>query len=246
MAGDDVNMTTVPPVLGVPSKGRLMETTAELLSRAGLELVRTGNARGYRGELRGLNGTESLEVAFLSASEIARHLMEGRIAAGITGEDLLQETIPDVDAVAKTRLPLGFGHADVVVAVPECWLDVARMSDLEEVAAEFHARHGRLMRVATKYLRLTRRFFAEEHGVVAFRTVRSAGATEGAPAAGLSDLIVDITSTGSTLKANRLKVLDDGVILRSQAMLAVRNDMAETPALSEVTQRLQAVMEQQP
>ncbi len=246
MAGDDVNMTTVPPVLGVPSKGRLMETTAELLSRAGLELVRTGNARGYRGELRGLNGTESLEVAFLSASEIARHLMEGRIAAGITGEDLLQETIPDVDAVAKTRLPLGFGHADVVVAVPECWLDVARMSDLEEVAAEFHARHKRLMRVATKYLRLTRRFFAEEHGVVAFRTVRSAGATEGAPAAGLSDLIVDITSTGSTLKANRLKVLDDGVILRSQAILAVRNDMAETPALSEVTQRLQAVMEQQP
>ncbi len=231
-------MMTVPPVLGVPSKGRLMETTAEMLARAGLELVRTGAARGYRGELRGLESAPALEVAFLSASEIARHLMEGRIAAGITGEDLLQETMPDVDAVAKTRLALGFGHADVVVAVPECWLDVARMNDLEEVAAEFHANHGRLMRVATKYLRLTRRFFAEEHCVVAFRTVRSAGATEGAPAAGLAELIVDITSTGSTLRANRLKVLDDGVILRSEAMLAVRNDMADTPALSELVVRL--------
>ena len=112
------------------------------------------------------------------------------------------------------------------------------MNDLEEVAAEFHANHGRLMRVATKYLRLTRRFFAEKHCVVAFRTVRSAGATEGAPAAGLAELIVDITSTGSTLRANRLKVLDDGVILRSEAMLAVRNDMADTPALSELVVRL--------
>ena len=238
MAMNDAHMTTVPPVLGVPSKGRLMETTTELLARAGLELVRTGQARGYRGALRGLKSATALEVAFLSASEIARHLMEGRIAAGITGEDLLQETMPDVDAVVKTRLALGFGHADVIVAVPECWLDVARMGDLEEVAAEFHARHKRLMRVATKYLRLTRRFFAE-HGVTAYRTVRSAGATEGAPAAGLAELIVDITSTGSTLKANRLKVLDDGVILRSQAMLAVRNEVAETPALVELLQRLQ-------
>ena len=232
----------VPPVLGVPSKGRLMETTAGLLKRAGLELVRTGDARGYRGELRGLKSTPALEVAFLSASEIARHLMEGRIAAGITGEDLLQETMPNVDAVAKTRLPLGFGHADVVVAVPECWLDVARMSDLEEVAADFHTRHGRLMRVATKYLRLTRRFFAEEHGVVAFRTVRSAGATEGAPAAGLAELIVDITSTGSTLKANRLKVLDDGVILRSEAMLAMHNKIADTRAFAELVERLQTTL----
>ncbi len=240
MAVNDANMMTVPPVLGVPSKGRLMETTAELLARAGLELARTGDARGYRGELRGLKNAPSLEVAFLSASEIARHLMEGRVAAGITGEDLLRETMPDVDEVAKTRLPLGFGHADVVVAVPECWLDVARMADLEEVAAEYHARHGRLMRVATKYLRLTRHFFTE-HGVTAFRTVRSAGATEGAPAAGLAELIVDITSTGSTLRANRLKVLDDGVILRSQATLAVRNDMARIPPLVELAERLQSL-----
>jgi len=246
MAVDDANKTAVPPVLGIPSKGRLMETTAELLSRAGLKLERTGDARGYRGVLRGLDSTPALEVAFLSASEIARHLMEGRIAAGITGEDLLQETMPDVNKVARERLPLGFGHADVVVAVPECWLDVARMADLEEVAAEFHARHKRLMRVATKYLRLTRRFFAEEHGVVAFRTVRSAGATEGAPAAGLAELIVDITSTGSTLKANRLKVLDDGVILRSQAMLALANAAAETPAMQELAERLKTALREKP
>ncbi len=241
MAVNDANKMTVPPVLGVPSKGRLMDTTTELLRKAGLELVRTGHSRGYRGVLRGLDAAPELEVAFLSASEIARHLQEGRIAAGITGEDLLRETIPEVDAVAKTRLPLGFGHADVVVAVPECWLDVARMADLEEVAAEYHARHGRLMRVATKYLRLTRHFFTE-HGVTAFRTVRSAGATEGAPAAGLAELIVDITSTGSTLRANHLKVLDDGVILRSEATLALRNDAAEHVVMTELAERLATVL----
>jgi len=238
------NAIDTQPVLAVPSKGRLMEATAELLTQAGLRLQRTGHARGYRGVLTGLKSTPELEVAFLSASEIAAHLRDGRIAAGITGEDLLQETMAEVDAVAERRIALGFGHADVVVAVPECWLDCARMSDLEEIAAEYHARHGRLMRVATKYLRLTRRFFAE-HGVAAWRTVRSAGATEGAPAAGLAELIVDITSTGTTLKANRLKVLDDGIILRSQAMLAIANAAADTPALRELTERVQGSVSEQ-
>jgi ATP phosphoribosyltransferase len=234
-------MSNTPLVLGLPSKGRLMETTAALLQKAGLELARTGHARGYQGVLRGLKSAPELEVAFLSASEIARHLREGKIAAGVTGEDLLQESIARLDEVAARRLPLGFGHADVVVAVPECWLDCARMSDLEEIAEQFHANHGHLLRVATKYLRLTRRFFAE-HGVAAYRTVRSAGATEGAPAAGLAEIIVDITSTGSTLKANRLKGLDDGTILRSQAMLATRNDMARHDALQELNEQLGGIL----
>ncbi len=234
------NSANNPPlVLGVPSKGRLMDKAVALLAEAGLELVRTGHARGYRGELRGLKAAPVLEVAYLSASEIARHLREGRIAAGVTGEDLLLETMPDVDAVAARRIALGFGHADVVVAVPQCWLDCARMADLEEIAAEHHARHGRLMRVATKYLRLTRTFFAE-HGVTAYRTTRSAGATEGAPAAGLAELIVDITSSGETLRANHLKVLDDGTILRSQAMLALHNATAETDAMQELAERVQS------
>ena len=114
--------------------------------------------------------------------------------------------------------PLGFGHANVVVAVPQAWIDVRTMADLDEVAADLRARHGRKMRVATKYVNLTRRFFAE-HGVADYRIVESLGATEGAPAAGAAEIIVDITTTGATLAANALKVLDDGVILRSEANL---------------------------
>jgi ATP phosphoribosyltransferase len=114
--------------------------------------------------------------------------------------------------------PLGFGHANVVVAVPQAWIDVRTMADLDEVAADLRARHGYKMRVATKYLNLTRRFFAEK-GVADYRIVESLGATEGAPGAGSAELIVDITTTGATLAANALKILDDGVMLRSEANL---------------------------
>lgn len=112
---------------------------------------------------------------------------------------------------------LGFGRADVVVAVPEIWLDVDSMADLGDVAAEFRARHGRRLAIATKYWRLTQQYFSGSHGIQLYRIVESLGATEGAPAAGQADIIVDITSTGSTLKANHLKILSDGVILRSEA-----------------------------
>jgi ATP phosphoribosyltransferase len=114
---------------------------------------------------------------------------------------------------------LGFGHADVVVAVPEAWLDVDTMADLDDVAADFRQRHGRRLRIATKYWRLTQQFFSQKHGIQVYRIVESLGATEGAPASGLADVVVDITSTGSTLRANHLKILSDGVILRSQACL---------------------------
>jgi ATP phosphoribosyltransferase len=113
-----------------------------------------------------------------------------------------------------------------VVAVPEAWFDVARMSDLDEVSEGFYQRHGRRLRVATKYLNLTRRFFAAK-GVTGYRIVESLGATEGAPAAGSAEAIVDITTTGSTLAANHLKVLDDGVILKSQAVLALQGKLRD-------------------
>ena len=114
--------------------------------------------------------------------------------------------------------PLGFGYANVVVAVPQAWIDVRSMADLDDVATSFRLAHDRRMRVATKYVNLTRGFFAS-HGIVDYRIVESAGATEGAPAAGTAELIVDITTTGTTLAANGLKVIDDGAILRSQANL---------------------------
>lgn len=218
-------------VLGIPSKGRLMDATAELFEKADLAISRDGSERGYRGSLKGVPG---IAIAFLSASEIAQHLREGKIDGGITGEDLLRETIPAADENVAVALRLGFGPADVVAAVPACWLDVASMADLEDVAEQFYRAHGRRLRVATKYKNLTRRFFTER-GVTGYRIVESTGATEGAPAAGTAELIVDITTTGSTLAANRLRVLDDGVILRSCAVLAVRRKF---PAFDSLIARL--------
>ena len=202
-----------PLVLAVPSKGRLQENAGAFFARAGLELVH--GSRGYHGTLSGL---DNVEIAFLSAADIVAQLASGVVHLGVTGEDLVRETIADAEAKVELLAPLGFGHADVVVAVPRAWIDVKTMADLEDVAAAFRARRGERMRVATKYVNLTRRFFAGRH-VADYRIVESLGATEGAPAAGKAELIVDITTTGATLAANVLKILNDGTILRSQANL---------------------------
>jgi ATP phosphoribosyltransferase len=202
--------------IAVPSKGRIKEDATTVFERAGLPLVSVGNDRSYRGRIEGLDG---VEVAFLSASEIARELAAGAVDFGVTGEDLVREGMAHVDARVEFCARLGFGGADVVVAVPDIWLDVETMADLGDVAAEFRARHGRRLAIATKYWRLTQQHFSSQHGIQLYRIVESLGATEGAPAAGQADIIVDITSTGSTLKANHLKVLSDGVILRSEACL---------------------------
>lgn len=201
----------------VPSKGRLMEQTAEFLAAAGLKLRKVGHDRGYRGELEGLEG---IDVAFISASEIVAALGSGGAHMGVTGEDLVRENISNADECVTLVKPLGFGSANVVVAVPRCWLDVSEVADLEAAAAMFRREHGRPIRVATKYLNLARRFLSGK-GLADYRIVESLGATEGTPAAGTADLIVDITTTGATLAANGLKVLEDGVILRSQANLVV-------------------------
>jgi ATP phosphoribosyltransferase len=209
-------------IIAVPSKGRLKEKAADLFERAGMALRAKGHERGYRGQLEGL---DDVEVEYTSASEIVHQLKAGRVHLGITGEDLVRETLVDVDAKVEFLTPLDFGHADVVVAVPDCWLDVSRMADLEDVAAQFSRAHGRRLRVATKYLNLTRRFFAA-NGVAGYRIVESAGATEATPASGTAELIVDITSTGATLKANHLKILEDGLILQSQVHLLAARDGA--------------------
>ncbi len=216
-----------PFVLAVPSKGRLQESAAAFFARAGLELQQGRGARDYRGALIGLPG---VEVAYLSAAEIVGQLAAGAAHFGVTGEDLVREKVPDADARFELLAPLGFGRANVVVAAPQAWIDVRTMADLEDVASAFRARRGERMRVATKYVNLTRRFFAE-HGVADYRIVESLGATEGAPAAGAAELIVDITTTGATLKANALKPLDDGTILRSQATLVASLEAPWGPAV---------------
>jgi ATP phosphoribosyltransferase len=206
-------------VLALPSKGRLREQCADMLARAGLVVAKSGAARGYQGDIAELPG---VEVNFVSSAEIAQLLKSGKAHLGITGEDLLRETIADCDWRITFLRRCGFGQADVVVAVPAAWIDVRHVSDLEEMAMSFRRVHGRRMRVATKYMNLTRRFFAQK-GVTSYRIVESLGATEGAPAALLAELIVDITTTGATLRANGLKVLSDGVILKSQASLVASN-----------------------
>jgi len=208
-------MSVAKLILALPSKGRLMDKTIKLFAEKGFTIKKIGHERGYRGVVEEY---EDIDVAFLSASEIAHDLRTGRIHLGVTGEDLVRENIADSRSRVTFIKALGFGHADVVVAVPECWLDVETIADLEEVAAQYVRTHGRRLRLATKYVNLTGRFFTR-NSFFGYRIVGSLGATEGAPASNTADLIVDITSTGTTLVANHLKVLKDGIILKSEANL---------------------------
>ena len=231
-------MSDTALVFAVPSKGRLMEQTALWLAAAGLTLQKNGNVRGYRGTIAQM---PEIEVAYVSASEIAEHLKTGAAHFGVTGEDLVREQIANASTRVELIAKLGFGHADVVVAVPDFWLDVATMADLDAITPEFRRHHGRWLRVATKYVNVTRSFF-DGHGLTGYRIVESLGATEGTPAAGSADLIVDITSTGETLRANGLRVLDDGVILRSEANLVMSRaaawDERTRAVATELRQRL--------
>ncbi|MET0272418.1 MAG: ATP phosphoribosyltransferase, partial [Phenylobacterium sp.] len=207
---------TGPLIIAVPSKGRLKEQVDAWLADCGIPLQVSGGARGYMASLKGV---ANAQVRLLSAGDIADALDSGEAHLGVTGEDLLRERGQDLSARILLLRALGFGRADLVVAAPKSWLDVDTMADLEEVAHDYLARTGRRMRVATKYLAQTRAFFAR-HGVVDYRITESGGATEGAPASGAAELVVDITTTGATLAANGLKILSDGLILKSQAQLA--------------------------
>jgi len=211
---------SAPFVLAVPAKGRLQENAEAFFMRAGLPLIKPRGARDYRGTVTGL---DDVEVAYLSAPEITSQLAAGAVHLGVTGEDLVREMIPEADRHVVLIEGLGFGFANVVVAVPQAWIDVRTMADVDDVATAFRHHHDRKMRVATKYINLTRDFFSS-HGVIDYRIVESSGATEGAPAAGTAEMIVDITTSGATLAANGLKVVEDGTILRSQAnLVAARN-----------------------
>jgi ATP phosphoribosyltransferase len=220
--------------IAIPSKGRMKDNTLSAFAKAGMEVLPPKDARSYRTKVK---GRDDIEIAMLSASEIARELVAGSIDFGVTGEDLVRESVADWAEKMEISVRLGFGIADVVVAVPDHWHDVETMADLDDVAADFRHKHGRRLRIATKYWRLTQGFFSRTHGIQVYQIVESLGATEGAPAAGLADLIVDITSTGSTLTANNLKVLSDGMILKSQACLVLSHKSrseADTAAIASV------------
>ncbi|MEM7177250.1 MAG: ATP phosphoribosyltransferase [Pseudomonadota bacterium] len=217
-------------VLGLPSKGRLMAATIEWFAARGIGIAQVGMEREYRAEAQGLDG---LEIVMLSAGEIPHELAAGRIHLGVTGEDMIRERIHESGNRVESLAKMGIGNADLVIAVPDFWLDVDSMADLDAVCDDFRTRHGMALRVATKYHNLTRSWF-KRHGIADYRLVDSQGATEAGPANLTCEIISDITSTGATLRANHLRVLDDGPILSSTANLW-RSRLAPWGAPAEAT-----------
>jgi len=201
--------------IGVPSKGRLMEKTFDWFGARGVYMSRTGNEREYSGAVDGVAG---VELVLLSAGEIPRELAAGRIHLGVTGSDLVRDKLADWDSQVAELAPLGFGHADLIIAVPDAWIDVDTLDDLDAAAGGFRAAHGFRLRIATKYHRLVREFLTA-HGVADYQLVDSQGATEGTVKNLTAEAVADITSTGETLRANHLKILSDGLIHQSQATL---------------------------
>jgi ATP phosphoribosyltransferase len=191
-----------------------MEKTFTWFAARGIEMRRTGSDRDYGAEVAGL----PIDLRLMSAGEIPRELAAGRLHLGVTGSDLVRERIAAWDQSVEVVAELGFGHADLIIAVPAWWVDVRTLDDLDAVAADFRAAHGQRLRIATKYNRLVRDFLRDA-GVADYRLVDSQGATEGTVAHGNAEAIADITSTGETLRANHLSILDDGLIHRSEATL---------------------------
>jgi ATP phosphoribosyltransferase len=201
--------------IGVPSKGRLMEKTFDWFGARGVTMRQTGAEREYSGAVDGVAG---IELVMLSAGEIPRELSAGRIHLGVTGSDLVRDKLADWQVQVAELAALGFGHADLIIAVPAVWIDVDTLDDLDAAAAAFRAAHGFRLRIATKYHRLVREFLTE-NGVADYQLVDSQGATEGTVKNLTAEAIADITSSGETLRANHLKILSDGLIHQSQATL---------------------------
>jgi ATP phosphoribosyltransferase len=201
--------------IGVPSKGRLMEQCFDWFGSRGLTMRKSADGREYAGHIDGASG---LELVLLSAGEIPYELAAGRIHLGVTGNDLVQEKLADWAAQVAPLADLGFGQADLIIAVPQAWIDVDTLDDLDAAAAAFRLRHGFRLRIATKYHRLVRDFLTRA-GVADYQLVDSQGATEGTVKNLTAEAIADITSSGETLRANHLKILADGRILQSQATL---------------------------
>lgn len=201
--------------LGVPSKGRLMDDTFAWFATRGITLSKAGSDREYVGRV---DGVEGVELVLLSAGEIPRELAAGRIHLGVTGTDLIQEKLAGWDRHVAPIAEMGFGFADLIIAVPACWTDVTTLHDLDAVAARFRRDHGFRLRIATKYHRLVRQFLTD-HGVADYQLVDSQGATEGVVKNETAEAIADITSTGATIEANHLRVLTDALVLKSQATL---------------------------
>lgn len=219
--------------LGVPSKGRLMEQTFDWFAARGVRLSRAGSDREYSGRVEGADG---VSLVLLSAGEIPRELAAGRIELGVTGTDLIREKLAGWRSDVVELAPMGFGHADLILAVPNCWRDCENIDDFAAITREFRLSHGFRLRIATKYHRLVRAWLSERE-VSDYQLVDSQGATEGTVANLTAEAIADITSSGETLRANHLKIIDSDPILQSQATLFA-NLAAQGPELDALVAQL--------
>jgi ATP phosphoribosyltransferase len=208
--------------IGLPSKGRLREKSISFFEKKNLKPISIGGERNYFAQIENLPNSK---IIYLHAKEIIQRLGDGTIDVGISGLDLLKESPINLQKKIKVKIKLDFGLADVVVAIPNDWIDVQTVADLEEVSFEFRDKKNIRLRVATKYPNLTNNFLVSK-GITQYKIVPSLGATETYPFIGSSEIITDITSTGKTLKDNNLRVLKDGLILSSQACLLVSKKKA--------------------
>ena len=199
--------------IGLPSKGRLKEGSINFLARNNLKLTSNGGERNYFADVKDF---PNIKIIYLHAKEIIQRIGDGTLDIGISGLDLLNESAKNLKQKVEVKKKLDFGSANVVVAVPNDWIDVQTVADLEEVSFDFRDKKNTRLRVATKYPNLTNNFLVSK-GVTQYKLVPSPGATETYPFIGSSEIITDITSTGKTLKDNNLRILKDGLILKSQA-----------------------------
>ena len=220
--------------IGVPSKGRLRKDVLKIFNKKKLKLF---SERGERDLIGSIKNKSNIKILYLHAREILERLADGSLDIGFSGFDLFKESAINVQNKINIVSKFNFGNADLVVAIPDPWIDVQTIADLEEIAFEFRDKKKKRLRVATKYPNLTRDFLFSK-GVTQFKLIDSLGATEAYPFTGSAELITDITSTGETLKANNLRILKDGRILKSQACIFISKKNSMKKGLTNWTRLL--------
>ena len=220
--------------IGIPSKGRLRKDVLNIFKKNKLNLI---SERGERDLLGSIKQFKKIKILYLHAREIIERLGDGSLDIGFSGFDLLKESEINTQKKINVIKKYDFGKATLVVAIPDPWIDVQTVADLEEIAFEFKDKKKRRLRVATKYPNLTREFLFSK-GVTQFKLIDSLGATEAYPFTGSSEIITDITSTGETLKANNLRILKDGEILRSEACMMISKSFNNKMGLKKIVKLL--------
>ena len=220
--------------IGIPSKGRLRKDVLNIFKKNKLNLI---SERGERDLLGSIKQFKNIKILYLHAREIIERLGDGSLDIGFSGFDLLKESEINTQKKVNVFKRYNFGKATLVVAIPDPWIDVQTVADLEEIAFEFKDKKKKRLRVATKYPNLTREFLFSK-GVTQFKLIDSLGATEAYPFTGSSEIITDITSTGETLKANNLRILKDGKILRSEACMMISKSSNNKMGLKKIVKLL--------